>query len=72
MEPITEKCEGCARILVQFGIRQNTCTACCFPTAKWKNGICNLATHVRKGMSDERAESKMLNPLKASKRSMGK
>jgi hypothetical protein len=36
------------------------------PAMKWKNGVCNMATHMK---SQTTAENHKLNPLKASKRS---
>lgn len=41
------------------------CAACPEPSLKWKNGNCNLATHVT---SETVARKEKLNPLKASKR----
>jgi hypothetical protein len=62
--PIIEKCNGCERV-----ITHNTglyCKATPDPAAKWKNGNCNLATHI----VAEAAQAKTkVNPLKASKRS---
>ena len=60
---IVENCDGCNR---------NTeyssgwfCTACPDPASKWKNGSCNLATHIASSASSKNTK---LNPLKASKR----
>jgi Family of unknown function (DUF6811) len=60
---IIEKCNGCNR---------NTqytsgwyCAACPDPTSKWKNGNCNLATHIVSAAAVKQAK---VNPLKASKR----
>jgi len=63
-QPIVEACEGCKRIVeYPAGLY---CAAVPEPAAKWKNGKCNLATHV----SDESAvtEKAKINPLKASKK----
>jgi len=60
---IIEKCDGCNR-QVAFA-SEWYCTACPDPSIKWKNGNCNLASHVAKETSS--AKSK-INPLKASKR----
>jgi hypothetical protein len=61
---IVEQCKGCGRTLeISSGWY---CTACPEPTAKWKNGNCNLATHVSSSMAES---TQKINPLKASKRS---
>jgi len=64
--PIVPECEGCDRI-VSFPAGKY-CSTVFDPSKKWKNGVCNFATHKK-----VRIESKeiKLNPLKASKRSMG-
>jgi hypothetical protein len=49
-------------LTVEYG---DYCQACPDPQAKWKNGPCNLATHVKTGSE----KVVKLNPLKASKRS---
>lgn len=60
---IVEHCNGCNRTLeFQAGWY---CTACPNPTTKWKNGNCNLATHVTAATVAVKAK---VNPLKASKR----
>ena len=41
------------------------CTACPEPSAQWRNGNCNLASHVS---STAAAAKTKINPLKASKR----
>jgi len=41
------------------------------PSTKWRNGICNLATHASASAASPEAKQK-INPLKASKRSAGK
>jgi hypothetical protein len=61
---IVEQCKGCGRSLEI--VSGWYCSACPEPTVKWKNGNCNLATHVNTSM-DESAQK--VNPLKASKRS---
>jgi hypothetical protein len=59
----TEKCNGCTRSTeLSSGWY---CTACPDPSIKWKNGNCNLATHVT--VESKQAQAK-INPLKASKR----
>ena len=60
---IVEQCTGCNRS-AEFASGWY-CSACPEPGNKWKNGNCNLASHVSNGA--ETAKSK-INPLKASKR----
>jgi hypothetical protein len=60
---VVEQCNGCSR-----GSELSSgwyCTACPDPSIKWKNGNCNLATHVAAEASKAKAK---INPLKASKR----
>lgn len=59
-----DHCDGCNRS-TKFPSGWY-CTACPDPALKWKNGQCNLATHVRDTAKSEVAK---VNPLKASKRS---
>ena len=60
---VVEQCQGCNRTA------QTTagwyCTACPEPSLKWKNGNCNLATHV---VTTATVTTQKINPLKASKR----
>ncbi|WP_028316237.1 PxxKW family cysteine-rich protein [Desulfatibacillum aliphaticivorans] len=59
---LVEQCTGCTRVMeLESGWY---CTACPEPAIKWKNGNCNLATHVAR----ETKEGVKINPLKASKR----
>ena len=61
---IVEQCKGCGRSLeMESGWY---CSACPEPTVKWRNGNCNLATHVSTSMAET---TQKINPLKASKRS---
>lgn len=60
---IVEQCSGCNRTMEV--ISGWYCTACPDPALKWKNGNCNLATHVTAVATQ--AKNK-INPLKASKR----
>ena len=60
--PVVEPCEGCNRRTEIEGAWY--CTACPEPALKWKNGNCNLATHIVAAVV---AKTK-INPLKASKR----
>ncbi len=60
---IIEACNGCNR-----SESHDTgwfCSAFPDPSVKWKNGNCNLATHVQKVSGDPKAK---VNPIKASKR----
>jgi hypothetical protein len=61
--PVVESCQGCGKALT---LSEGTyCQSCPDPQIKWKNGSCNLATHVKSGTE----KVVKLNPLKASKRS---
>ena len=60
---VIEECNGCKRT-AEFN-NAWYCTACPEPSVKWKNGFCNLASHV----VAQKKEGQKINPLKASKRS---
>ncbi len=60
--PIIDKCEGCARV-IEFS-SEKYCVSNPGPELKWKNGNCNLATHV----VVEAKKKQKINPIKASKR----
>ena len=60
---IVEKCDGCSCVS-EYSSRWY-CTACPDPSIKWKNGDCNIASHVTRVSL---AKNGKLNPLKASKR----
>ena len=61
--PIVESCQGCGKaVTLSEGVY---CQSCPDPQIKWKNGSCNLATHIKSGAE----QVVKLNPLKASKRS---
>lgn len=62
-KPIVEECEGCDRIVETDGVRH--CRTYVNPEAKWKNGICNFATHKKPEINIAKVR---INPLKASKR----
>jgi len=64
---IIEKCEGCERV-VEIE-KTKYCRTYAIPEAKWKLGICNFATHVKPEIATITTK---VNPLKASKRAMGK
>jgi hypothetical protein len=66
-QPIVDKCLGCERIVE---VNDNKyCRTYIYPEAKWRCGICNFATHVKPEIG---AVAVKVNPLKASKRAMGK
>lgn len=60
---IGEQCEGCANIMELSTGRY--CLKCPDPSAKWRFGECDMATHVR---DNNNKETRRINPLKASKR----
>lgn len=60
---IVEQCNGCSRNAQHASGWY--CSACPDPIIKWKNGNCNLATHITATPAAKQAK---LNPLKASKR----
>jgi len=68
-QQIVEQCSGCGR-QGQYSSGWY-CTACPDPSLKWRNGVCNLATHVSASAPAAEAKQK-INPLKASKRAAGK
>jgi hypothetical protein len=68
-QQIVEQCNGCSR-QGQYGSGWY-CSSCPAPSLKWRNGPCNLATHVSASASSSQNTQKV-NPLKASKRSAGK
>lgn len=66
-KPITEKCEGCERIV---DVETNKfCKTYIDPEAKWRLGICNFASHVKPEIEVQKVR---VNPLKASKRASSK
>lgn len=65
--PIIDKCEGCDRVIEVES--QRFCKTYSTPAAKWKLGICNFASHVKPEVLTSTIK---VNPLKASKRAMGK
>jgi len=66
-KPVIEKCEGCNQVIEVEA--QKICKTYTSPTAKWKLGICNFASHVKPDLSTATVK---INPLKASKRAMGR
>ena len=65
--PVIDKCEGCERIVEANDSKY--CQTYIMPEAKWKISICNFATHVKPEIATSQTK---INPLKASKRAMGK
>jgi len=65
--PVIDKCEGCNQVIEVES--QKICKTYTSPVAKWKLGICNFASHVKPDIS---AATAKINPLKASKRAMGR
>ncbi len=62
-KPVIDKCSGCSRSAeYETGI---FCKAAPDPAIKWKNGNCNLATHVKTIIETKKQK---INPIKASKR----
>ena len=61
--PIVEKCDGCERVIEVES--EKYCQSYSSPSAKWKLGICNFATHVKPEIEVNKVR---VNPLKASKR----
>ena len=64
---IVEQCDGCERIVEVNAVQY--CKTYASPTAKWRLGICNFATHVKPEIMTAKTR---VNPLKASKRAMAK
>ncbi|MFC1489366.1 PxxKW family cysteine-rich protein [Thermodesulfobacteriota bacterium] len=60
---IVEQCNGCNRSTKMSAGWY--CAACPDPALKWKNGDCNIASHV---ITASAAPTAKINPLKASKR----
>ncbi len=66
-QTIIDKCEGCGRV-VEAGA-DRFCRTYAFPVAKWRQGLCNFATHAKPEIV---AAAAKVNPLKASKRAAAK
>lgn len=60
---IIDECNGCQRTS-EFATGVY-CTAAPDPSLKWKNGNCNVATHVKTVTATKKQK---VNPIKASKR----
>lgn len=66
-EQAVEACDGCAKLFeVESGFY---CASAPNPSAKWRLGKCNLATHVKEMIAVDQVK---LNPIKASKRAVGR
>lgn len=64
---IDEKCDGCSR--TEEWPTGKYCASYPSPEKHWRVGLCNMATHIK---VEEEKQQKMLNPLKASKRKVGR
>lgn len=62
-ELIIDKCIGCGNIEMEF------CRVYVYPAARWSAGNCPKNTHIKKAVEEQK---KALDPIKASKRKMGK
>ena len=67
LEPVVEQCSGCDRMREIEG--EWYCSSYSQPAAKWRNGSCNFATHLKTQQSKGKEK---VNPIKASKRAAGK
>ena len=65
-KPIISNCDGCERVLVENN--DKFCKTYANPAAKWRNGLCNFATHAKPEIKVQKIR---VNPLKASKRASG-
>jgi hypothetical protein len=61
--PVVEECMGCLR-MSEYPTGMY-CTAAPDPSLKWKNGSCNMATHIK---TTAETKKQKINPIKASKR----
>ena len=66
-KPVVEQCEGCDRIVEESG--SQFCKSYVMPSAKWRLGICNFATHAK---PEIKVVTVRVNPLKAAKRASAK
>lgn len=62
-QPVVEQCNGCDRIIEENS--SSYCKTYINPTAKWRLGICNFATHAKPEIKVVKVR---INPLKAAKR----
>lgn len=61
--PVVEECMGCQR-MSEYPTGMY-CKAAPDPSLKWKNGSCNMATHIKTTLESKKQK---INPIKASKR----
>jgi hypothetical protein len=64
---IAEQCNGCSKVIEVNG--STYCRVYPEPATRWAYGICPMASHVKKEVTEV---VQKLNPLKASKRSKKK
>lgn len=64
---VVDKCAGCGH--VEQWPTGSYCASFPAPDRKWTLGLCNMATHIH--LEEEKVQ-KALNPLKASKRRIGR
>lgn len=67
-EPIIDKCVGCDKVRVGPERGVGTCVAFLYPSVKWRIGNCPLASHLKREVGKE----KFVDPIKKSKRMVGK
>jgi hypothetical protein len=65
--PTVEQCEGCSRS--EEWPKGRYCGSYPAPDKHWSIGLCSMATHMK---IEEEKTQKMMNPLKASKRKVGR
>jgi len=72
-KPVDDRCLGCGNIITQPPMLEvpavNLCRVYINPESRWSSGNCVMATHLKKKVE---MEAKALDPIKASKRKMGK
>ncbi len=61
--PVVEQCDGCERVIEVKSAKY--CKTYVNPGAKWRQGMCNFATHAKPELKLVKVR---VNPLKASKR----
>lgn len=65
--PVVESCDGCSR--VEDWPAGRYCASYPVPKHRWTLGICNMASHLN---LEQAGVQRQLNPLKASKRRVGR
>lgn len=66
-QTVVEKCGECSR--KEAFPTGEYCTVYAQPEKQWALGLCNMATHIK---LEAEETQKMMNPLKASKRGVGR